>query len=77
MPNIDTFTQFGLPGLILFVLVFVLILNSQTTKNMSRDYRETSEAWRKSFDMHSERQDRREAESNEVLRGLTKVIAEK
>lgn len=80
----EIFAQFGLGGLILgvglVILIFILKQNSNTISSivnrMSTDHKESNEAWRKSFEHHSNRADDRQAETNAVLRDLTKVMSE-
>lgn len=80
----ETFTQFGLAGLILGVffitLVFVLKQNASVVRGivnrMSTDHKDSNDAWRKSFVEHSSRADVRQAETNAVLRDLTIVMSE-
>jgi hypothetical protein len=82
--NWEPFAQFGLAGLILGVffvlLVFILKQNakvvSSIVERMSSDHKDSNDAWRKAFESHSDRSDTRQAETNEVLRDLTKVMAE-
>jgi hypothetical protein len=70
MPSITDFTQFGIAGAILFVLVFVIYIHSKSFQQMSKE-------WRESFEAQTKRADDRQSETNDILRGLTKVIAEK
>lgn len=70
MPNISDFTQFGIAGAILFVLMFVIYIHSKSFQQMAKE-------WREAFETQAKRADDRQAETNEVLRVLTRVIAEK
>ena len=80
----DTFTDFGIAGLILgvFFLILMRILsqNASTVKGivdrMSSDHKESNEAWRATFIEHSNRADSRTQETNKVLRDLTQVMSE-
>lgn len=82
--NWEVFSNFGLAGLTLgvFFLMFVLVMkiHAATIKGivtrMSSDHRDSNEAWRVTFAQHSTQADNRQAETNAVLRDLTKVMAE-
>ena len=80
----EPFVQFGLAGLILgvFFVLLVFIMKqhakvvSSIVERMSSDHKDSNEAWRKAFENHSQQSDTRQLETNEVLRDLTKVMAE-
>ncbi len=76
----ETFAQFGLGGMILAVFFFLVMmivrLHAKTIERMSKDHLGSSEAWRMTFESHSNRADNRQAETNAVLRDLTKVISD-
>lgn len=66
----NSFSDFGLAGMVLFVLLLVVLMHQ-------RAFRDMATQWRQSFEAQAERADARQAETNEVLRNMTKVMAEK
>jgi hypothetical protein len=66
----NSFSEFGLAGMVLFVLLLVVFMHQ-------RAFRDMSTQWRESFEAQAERADSRQAETNEVLRNMTRVISEK
>lgn len=65
--GLDTFSQYGIAGLILFVLFMIV-------RMFIKDREKADDRWRSAFDVHSTRYDKRASETNEVLRELTGVI---
>lgn len=73
----NNFANYGMAGLCLFVLLIVLWLNSRERKDVAKEHIAAGERWRLSFESATDRADHRQAETNMVLRDLTKATAER
>lgn len=73
----NNFANYGMAGLCLFVLLIVLWLNSKERKDVAKEHIAAGERWRLSFESATDRADKRQAETNGVLRDLTAATSER
>lgn len=70
--NWNIFTQFGIAGLILGVLLMVIVLHGKAIDRMIKSQEDASEKWRLTFEAEAIRADKRQAETNEILRAFAR-----